>query len=283
MTAAEGSTNPGPVANLCQLILSIANNFNFLEKTLGKSVADEFLGDWMKVLDFYNTGSEDGVAKAIYDLVEDLGKDLILKVIDTLPFGIGRLYKIVKLNLTAIEASIDQMDYDVNKLLRTPFSQTKPDATLNQGEIENPRSINKLGRRAPTYKKRSLLPLVLIPVLAAGGILLLGKKLTPGGGSSKYDGTYNYSLTNVHGMNTKCNGCVFIIGGLISNSEGSFRGKVSPSGDLSFVGPCPNGNNAQGNYVGQLVQSSPSYKWSGHWTCADGSNGGANSIWTIWR
>ncbi len=126
MTAAEGSTNPEPISNVSQLLLnSINHDYNFIEKMVGKLAAEEFLGDWMKVLNFYNTEREGGTVKAIYELVKDLSKDLIVAGLKVLPFGIGNIYKIVDLNLTALEASMDQMDYDVNKLMRAPFSQTK--------------------------------------------------------------------------------------------------------------------------------------------------------------
>ncbi|MFH1222799.1 MAG: hypothetical protein V1647_00475 [Pseudomonadota bacterium] len=101
------------------------------------------------------------------------------------------------------------------------------------------------------------------------------------GGGDKYDGTYNYSLSDVHGISTSCFNCIFIVGGVISNSDASFYGATwDEFENITFYGPCPNGNSSTGTYTGLLGGANP-YAWTGTWTCSDGTNGGTTSTWTI--
>jgi hypothetical protein len=287
MTAAEGSTNPGFVSMLPQSMQNLlSHDYNFIEKMLGKEAADKFLGDWMKVLNFYNTEKAEGTAKAMYELGKDLGKDLIVAALNILPLGIGNIVKTVELYVSAKQAAFEQMNYDVNELLRAPFPANKYVKT-SEPEFGGP-VIGKLGRRpgvtgsTPSiFKLFTAIALVGVGVLA---VVLLTKNLS-GGGNSKYDGTYNYQLGSVHGISTSCSNCVFIKNGIISNNDPSsqrqFRNAVFvPEGTLTFEGPCPNGNNAIGYYEGKLVASNP-YKWTGTWRCADGSSGGSQSTWQI--
>ncbi len=106
--------------------------------------------------------------------------------------------------------------------------------------------------------------------------------------SNKYDGTYNWSLASVHGLPpTGCSNCVFIKNGQISNTEGTFYGTVAVdnSGNITFHGNCPNGDVCSGavctgTFSG--MQGGTTYlAWSGTWSCADGSSGGPNGIWTL--
>jgi hypothetical protein len=97
---------------------------------------------------------------------------------------------------------------------------------------------------------------------------------------TKYDGTYDWVITNVNGQTRSCQSCIFITNGQISNSDETFSGSVSDN--LTFNGSCPNGNSATGIFKGTLEGSNP-YMWQGTWTCSDGSNGGSNSIWKIYN
>lgn len=102
-----------------------------------------------------------------------------------------------------------------------------------------------------------------------------------GNSTNKYDGSYGWSLISVHGESRQCSNCVSITDGKISNSEGSFTSAVfDTNGDISFYGPCPNGNSATGLFSGSLIRESPP-SWEGTWTCDDGSDGGSASMWKI--
>ncbi|MGD0566550.1 MAG: hypothetical protein ABSA34_04370 [Candidatus Goldiibacteriota bacterium] len=101
--------------------------------------------------------------------------------------------------------------------------------------------------------------------------------------SSSYNGTYNWSLTNVGGINSSCSSCVFINNGQISNTDGSFSNlNIDSFGNISFNGPCPTGGVGPGYFSGKSGGLSRP-QWSGTWTCAGGDAGGPNSIWTIYQ
>jgi large repetitive protein len=105
--------------------------------------------------------------------------------------------------------------------------------------------------------------------------------VTPG--SSTYDGTYDWFLGPVGGATSSCSGCVFITDGVLSNIEGSFyQSSIDGFGNLSFTGPCPNGNPVAGSFSGTLGGLARP-QWQGTWTCADGSTGGPGSPWKIFN
>jgi hypothetical protein len=126
MTAAEGSTNWGPVIMVDQSLLNLINHdYRGIAKWLGQAAADDYLrtwakifadqffGDWMKALNFINTQRKEGTAKAGYELAKDLSKDFILK---RLPFGLGTMYQYLELVKTVSQAVQDKMAYDINNL-----------------------------------------------------------------------------------------------------------------------------------------------------------------------
>lgn len=121
MTAAEGSTNRVPIDMVDQSLSNILNHdYPGMEKVLGRAAADAWVGEYMKIFDFWNDLRKKGLAKATYNLGKSLGKDFI---IDALPFGIGNIYKLIELDFTVAKAVEDQMDYDLNKVMKAPFSQ----------------------------------------------------------------------------------------------------------------------------------------------------------------
>ena len=98
-----------------------------------------------------------------------------------------------------------------------------------------------------------------------------------------YDGTYDWYLGSVHGIVSHCSACVYIKNGQVSNSIGSFSNtRIDNFGNLVFEGPCPNGNTAIGTFSGKNGGQNPP-QWQGTWSCADGSQGGPNSMWKIFN
>lgn len=97
------------------------------------------------------------------------------------------------------------------------------------------------------------------------------------------DGTYNWSLSNVNGVNSSCFSCAFIVNNELT-IDGTYLGPISVDGfgNLTFHGPCPNGSSAQGTFTGTRGGST-FRSWQGTWSCADGSTGGSASIWKLFQ
>lgn len=98
----------------------------------------------------------------------------------------------------------------------------------------------------------------------------------------KYDGTYNWSLSNVNGINSACFSCAIIKDNQLT-IDGTFLGPIEVSGTkLTFYGACPNGSTSKGTFTG--TQGGATKKaWQGTWSCADGSTGGSASVWKLFQ
>jgi hypothetical protein len=103
------------------------------------------------------------------------------------------------------------------------------------------------------------------------------------GGTSQYDGTYDWFLGPVNGLAESCSSCVSIQNGVVQNSAGTwFDSNIDHFGNLTFDGPCPSGSDATGFFSGMLGGLTRP-QWQGTWTCADGSVGGSASPWKIFN
>jgi hypothetical protein len=182
MTAAEGATNPvGPGLIEQSLIDLISRDYNAMEKFLGKAAADQFLGDWMKILKFSLEAGAGKVGKALLNLARDVGKEIGL---NALPFGIGNIYRIFELQRDAIDAAQEQIRQDIQKLRPFQAKTATPAASSGGGEIES--SVIKEGGPAKPHPRLSL-PVMILGL--AGGVALglfliqkLKKVSSPDGG-----------------------------------------------------------------------------------------------------
>lgn len=186
MTAAEGSTNWISIAGVERSLLNLINHdYTATEKVLGKAAADQLLGDWMKLINFWNTQHKEGTFKAMLELGWDLSKDLYMVAVKALPYGIGGIYQIMELDFTVAKAVEEQMDHDLNKVTRAPFSKRvlKPQPTPPVDNTWTPESRTQETPPPPKPKKRiAVLPIVLgVAALTVG--VLVGLKPKSGGSS----------------------------------------------------------------------------------------------------
>lgn len=151
MTAAEGSTNPSSIMTLVDQSLLNWHTFSAgmeremaVAKTLleQSEIVNKYLGAWLKTLTFIETQRREGTAKAMYGLAKDLGKDLIVAAINVLPLGIGQMYQVMELAFTIQQASFDQMDYDLEQMMRAPFSRPAPKPAIT-GETPPPDEVKE--------------------------------------------------------------------------------------------------------------------------------------------
>jgi hypothetical protein len=167
MTAAEGSTNPVTVFMVEKSILNLINHdYSAIEKILGKVAADEFLGNWMKILEFSYNLRKEGMAKAMYELAKDVSKDFIL---DVLPFGLGYMYKTMELEMTVAQAVMDKMAYDISKL--TPFRGSLAPQSVRPETPPPPPPSDQI--KQPKKGAGEMSPGTKL-LLGVGGVLLAG-------------------------------------------------------------------------------------------------------------
>lgn len=115
--------------------------------------------------------------------------------------------------------------------------------------------------------------------LALIGALLSGcTGFTDSGGLTRFDATYDYSVT-VLGTVYAVDQSFYITDGVISNSEGSFSGEVVDDfGNVEFTGPCPSGSTGGAVFTGIVNEGNPNFG-QGTWSCS----GSPGSTWRIYN
>ncbi|MCX6565108.1 MAG: hypothetical protein NTW38_01570 [Candidatus Aminicenantes bacterium] len=134
MTAAEGSTNEISLIGIDQNFLDFINReCSSIEKYLGKAAADELLGDYMKLIEFWHNKDVLGLAGATGELIKDVGKDIIL---EALPYGIGTMYKFVEFELGLGEAVAEQIGEEIASLEPFPPGNPQPEPSPEPPPVE---------------------------------------------------------------------------------------------------------------------------------------------------
>jgi serine/threonine-protein kinase len=86
---------------------------------------------------------------------------------------------------------------------------------------------------------------------------------------TRFDGTYDYAVT-VRGATFRCSNCFYITNGRVSNSEGSFSGRVLDNfGTIVWNGPCPDASclGSCGTFTGTVNWGSGPGFGQGQWDC----------------
>jgi len=116
MTAAEGSTNFPGVADVEQVLLNIINHDYFaIAKVLGQAAAEEYLGEWMKALRFYQNSAKDGVTKALFELAKEVASDKAVEMIGLavgMP-GLGTALVLIELEKTLFTLAVKEWQKEI--------------------------------------------------------------------------------------------------------------------------------------------------------------------------
>jgi hypothetical protein len=187
MTAAEGSTNWVPITIADHALLNwICRDAYGMAKIFGRAVAELYVEDWMKLLDFIDNLRKEGKAKALYELAKDLANDLLW---GSGPFArAAQFKKFMDLYAAVVWQSVsDLMQYDIDRLMAFPAAPA-PQPTVPT----KPPSPTPPPTPPPTPKTGSgagAITAVAVAVAAGVGAYYLGKYLA-GTLTGPYDGTY---------------------------------------------------------------------------------------------
>ncbi len=166
MSAAEGSTNPSLAGIEQKLLDLIEHEYAATEKVLGRAAADELLGDWMKLIDAWQTGQTLGVPKALLDLAVDHAKDAFL---EALPFNMGKQYQILKFTEDVANATIAELDQGINRIRQWNYQALKKGSPLPGSDtvdlsdtkprdvVKQPKNVSTTLPFDPSWLRRRLL------------------------------------------------------------------------------------------------------------------------------
>ncbi len=217
MTAAEGATNWPGVAEVEQVLLNIINHDYFvIAKVLGQAAAEEFLGEWMKALRFYQNSAKDGALKALGELAGEILQDKAIEMIGLavgMP-GLGTALVLIELEKTLFALAVKEWQKEIaaaralNRQPRPVLQPTspppRPAPPVDVGNTTPPGQMPGQVRTQPPRQPNAALKAVGIILgiagLAVGGYFLYKAVKGVLGGSETWTGNFQVKdETTVYG------------------------------------------------------------------------------------